>query len=230
MSVVSRPRTSRKAALLPAASLVVLLSGAGLLGLLHVLPSSDGIDPVRRTISEYALGPDKWLFDASVLLVAAGSAGAFGTLLARRVIRAVSATTVPALLWVLGLLTVTVFEKTDWSVGPSLGGTIHCASIVAFVALPLAVLTCAGVALSHSAPLRHLARLLAITSLLWFAVILGAVVLMLAGGQPWWRAIPLGLVERFLAGGEVLAVAVLLLGSLRRPQSYPNRPPHLIPS
>lgn len=228
---MSRERTSRAAAWLPAASLVVLLLGAALLGLLHLLPSSDGIDPVRRTISEYALGPDKWLFDSSVLLVAAGSAGAFGTLLARGVVRAVSATTVLGGLWVLGLLTVTVFEKTDWSVGPSLGGTIHrCASIVAFVALPLAVLACAGVALPHSAPLRRLARLLAITSLLWFAVILGAVMLMLAGGEPWWRAVPLGLVERFLAGGEVLAVVVLLFGSLRQPHSYPNRGPHLIPS
>lgn len=228
---MSQRNPSPGTTLLPAAGLFALLSGAVLLGLLHLLPSSDGIDPVRRTISEYALGPDKWLFDLSVLLVAAGSAAAFGTLVARGLIRAVSTTTVFGGLWVVGLLTVTVFEKTDWSVGPSLGGTIHrYASIVAFVALPLAVLSCAGAALPASRALRGLARLLAITSLLWFAVILGAVALMLAGGQPWWRAIPLGLVERFLAGGEVLALTVLLCGSLRPANSCPNPPPHLIPS
>ncbi|NIJ11810.1 hypothetical protein FHU38_002154 [Saccharomonospora amisosensis] len=217
--------------MLPAARLFALLSGAALLGLLHLLPSSDVIDPVRRTISEYALGPDKWLFDLSVLLVAAGSAGAFGMLVARGLVRAASATTLFGGLWVAGLATVTLFEKTDWSVGPSLGGTIHrYASIVAFVALPLAVLSCAGAALPASRPLRGLARLLATTSLLWFGVILGAVALMLAGGEPWWRAIPPGLVERFLAGGEVLALAVLLYGSLRPANSSPNPPPHLIPS
>ncbi|PXY19068.1 DUF998 domain-containing protein [Prauserella muralis] len=203
---------------LPVVGVTSLLTGSLLMGLLHLLPSSDGIDPVRRTISEYALGPDRWLFDVAVLLVAAGSAAVFGTLVRQGRVRALSATTVLGAAWVLGLLTVMVFPKTDWSVGPSLAGTIHrYASIVAFVCLPLAVLAAARASFPSSAPLRWLARLLALTSLAWFGVILTAVGLMLAGGEAWWRAIPLGLVERLMALNEVVAVLFLGVGLLRSP-------------
>ncbi|PRX45974.1 uncharacterized protein DUF998 [Prauserella shujinwangii] len=198
------------------AGLAGLACGAVLMALLHVLPYAHGVDPVRRTISEYALGPGKWLFDVAVLLVALGSAAVFGGLVRHGVVRARSAVTGFGALWTAGLLTIVAFEKTDWSVGPSLGGTIHrYASVVAFVCLPLAVLLAARAVHPHSPVRRRLTRALAVTSLLWFGVILGAVAVMLAGGPPWWRAIPLGLVERALALNEVLAITALALGTLR---------------
>ncbi|MEU6643055.1 DUF998 domain-containing protein [Saccharomonospora sp. NPDC046836] len=208
---------------LPAAGLAALVIGSLLMGLLHVLPFATEVDPVRRTISEYALGTGKWLFDVAVLLIAAGSALAFAALVRNGRVRPLSATTVFAAGWILGLLTIVVFPKTDWSVGPSLGGTIHrYASVLAFVCLPLAVLAAARATFPHSPAARLLTRLLAITSLGWFGVILGAVGLMLAGGEPWWRAIPLGLVERLLALNEVLAVGALALGLLRRRTAAPT--------
>jgi hypothetical protein len=50
---------------------------------------------------------------------------------------------------------------------------------------------------------------LAVASLLWFGVILGAIGVSLAGGGPW-QLIPLGLVVR-LDGLSVLAIAALVL-------------------
>ncbi|EHR60940.1 DUF998 domain-containing protein [Saccharomonospora cyanea] len=198
------------------AALAALMGGAVVMGLLHVMPSSAGVDPVRRTISEYAHGPDKWLFDTSVLLVALGSAGVFAIVAGRGLIRPVSASTVFGGLWVLGLVAVVVFPKTDWSVGPSVGGTIHrYASVVAFVCLPIAVWSAANAVFGPSSRLRVVARLLALASLAWLGVIVGAVLVMLAGGEPWWRSIPLGLVERLLAGTEVAAVLALTPGLLR---------------
>ncbi|TKG70473.1 DUF998 domain-containing protein [Prauserella endophytica] len=208
---------ARTSAALPATGLAALTLGSLLMGLLHLLPvTSADVDPVRRTISEYALGPGKLLFDLAVLLVAAGSAAVFLALVRHGRVRALSATTIFGSAWALGLLVIVAFPKTDWSIGPSLGGTIHrYASVVAFVCLPLAVLAAARAAYPHSPNLRLLARVLGVTSLAWFGLIIGAVLVMLAGGEPWWRAIPLGLVERFLALNEVLAIAALVPGLIR---------------
>ncbi|WP_199433068.1 DUF998 domain-containing protein [Qaidamihabitans albus] len=218
-----RPAANTGSRALPAAALAALLGGIVLMALLQVLPATSDIDPVRRTISEYALGPVGWVFGVAVLLIAGGSAMAFGTLVRRGLVRPLSGNTVFAALWTAGLLAIVVFPKTDWSVGPSIEGTIHrYASIVAFVCLPLAVLLAARAAYPHSPGPRRLTRWLAFTSLLWFGVIIGAVVVMLAGGPPWWRSIPLGLVERMLALNEVLAVVALTLGQLRAPASAPD--------
>jgi len=43
-----------------------------LVGVLHVI-DGDRVDPVRRTISEYALRDHGWMFDLGVLALAAGS-------------------------------------------------------------------------------------------------------------------------------------------------------------
>ena len=50
---------------------------------------------------------------------------------------------------------------------------------------------------------------LAVMSLVWFAPMLGALLLSPVTGTPWWQAIPLGLVERGLVISEVLAVIAL---------------------
>jgi hypothetical protein len=43
---------------------------------------------------------------------------------------------------------------------------------------------------------------LAVASLLWVGVILGAIGVSLAGGGPWWQLIPLGLVVRLMAAAN----------------------------
>lgn len=211
------PVARRRARALPAAGLAGLLSGTALMALLHVLPSTREIELVDDTISEHMLTPNRWLFSVSVLLIAFGSVAVFATLVRRRLVRPVSGTTAFSALWVAGLLAIITFAKTDWSVGPSVAGTIHrYASVIAFVALPMAVFLAAPAVYARPRWLRLLTRLLAVTSLLWFGVILGAVVVMLSGGPPWWQSIPLGLVERLLALNEILALVVLAIGVLGR--------------
>ncbi|WP_187414552.1 DUF998 domain-containing protein [Nonomuraea sp. PA05] len=173
------------------------------------LTSFDETNPFRRTISEHGLGPDGWVFGLGVGLLAAGSL-AIGVSLARKRLAGVFGTF--ALLgWSVGLFITAWFEKHDWSVGPSLSGSIHrVGSFVAFLCLPLAAVIIAR-------PWRHRVRSratlvafgLGICSVLWVAGI-GAVMLVASGnGLPWYRVMPLGLVERGLAVTEVAALLTL---------------------
>nr|BFE81353.1 hypothetical protein GCM10020093_039540 [Planobispora longispora] len=99
------------------------------------------VDPFRRTISEHGIGEHGWLFSLGLGLLAAGSL-AIGLSLVRRGLAAIRSPGVLALLaWSAGLLVTAWFPKHDWSVGPSLSGSIHrVGGIVAFLSLPLAAL------------------------------------------------------------------------------------------
>ncbi|GAB3505723.1 DUF998 domain-containing protein [Amycolatopsis cihanbeyliensis] len=193
--------------------LLALAIGACLLTALHLVPPASEISPIRRTLSEYALGPSKWVFDLALLLVAAASAVAFAEVARRRLSRSATALGV---LWTVSLLVLVTFTKTDWSIGPSIGGLIHrYTSVVAFLALPAAVLLLARPVFPASAGKRWLARGLSVFSLLWFGTILAAIGYMMSGGPAWWRFLPLGLIERMLVGSAVAALAVLIVGLIR---------------
>ena len=194
-------------------SLGALALGSVLILALHVVPPTNEISPLRRTLSQYALGPNKWVFDVAVLLVALGSALAFSELVRRRLVRPLSAPVVFGALWVLSLLVVVSFTKTDWTIGPSVGGMVHrYASVVGFVALPLAVLLVARTVFADAPGWRLAARALGALSLSGLGVLLVGVVRMLAGGGPWWLFVPLGLVERMMALAAVAAIVVVVLG------------------
>ncbi|MCP2271219.1 DUF998 domain-containing protein [Actinokineospora diospyrosa] len=194
----------------PLLALVGLLGGVVLLLSLHLLPPTNQISPVRRTISEYALSTNKWLFDASILLIAAASAAGFFLLWRRR---AHLPTAVFGAIWTLSLLAVVVFTKNNWAIGPSTGGMVHrYASVAAFLSLPLAVMLAAGWLFPRQRAWRWAARGFGALSLLWFGTIVVGAVNMLAGGPPWWRFVPLGLVERAIAGFAVAGLVVVLLG------------------
>ena len=208
-------RASAAPVVAPLFGLVALTFGVLLMLALHVLPPTDEISPVRRTLSQYALSPNKWIFDLAVLLVAAGSGLAFVELVRRRLVHPLSATVLLGVVWTASLLVIVVFTKTNWSVGPSMGGVIHrYASLTAFLSLPLAVIRAAGVVFVRSPGWRRLARGLSFFSLLCFSVIILGVLNMLAGGGPWWQFVPfgLGLVERVIAFTAVAAVAVVVAG------------------
>ncbi|GLZ38827.1 DUF998 domain-containing protein [Actinokineospora sp. NBRC 105648] len=214
---MTQPR-ERRDTLVPMLGLLGLLGGVAGLLVLHVVPPTNAISPVRRTISEYALGQGKWLFDLALLLVAVGSALGFAELARRRAARPLAL--VLGAVWTVSLLVIVVFTKTDWTVGPSVGGLVHrYASVAAFLSLPLAVLLMAGRVFPRDSLWRWTARGLGALSLLWFGTIVVGAVNMLNGGPPWWRFVPLGLVERMVAGSAVAALVVLLLGLVRsRPQ------------
>lgn len=211
MSVTLSP--NRAPGLIGAGGVSAIAAGAMLVLLLQFLPPTNAISPLRRTISEYGLSTNKWIFNLALILIALGSAVLF-------VVHALRNTLPPAALfagavWTVSLLVIVAFPKTNWSVGPSAGGTVHrIASIIGFVCLPIGLLIASGRAFPD-APWRWAARILSITSLGWFALILTGVVVMLSGGGPWWQFVPLGLVQRLMALNELLAVATLAVPLLR---------------
>ena len=187
-----------------------------LVGALHVVATE--VSPVRRTISEYALGEHRVMFDAGVLGLAVGSALVLLALVRVGLLRQASGGAAALGIWSAALVVVVAFEKTDWAVGPSLGGTIHrYASLVAFLSVPVAALAL-GRRWRGDADWGRFAatsRTLGVLAL----VVLGAIMVRIAlwgvPGVPWAQIFPLGLAERGLAIVEVAAVAVFALWSLR---------------
>ena len=107
---------------------------------LHVVTLEE-IDPVRRTLSQYALGPWKPVFDAGVLAVAAGSAAVLAGLVRAGLVRRAGRRRSLLAAWTVCLVVVVAFEKIDWSVGPTPTGYVHrYASLLAFFCLPAAAL------------------------------------------------------------------------------------------
>lgn len=199
------------------ASVVTLVAGTVLMLALHVIPPTNEISPIRRTLSQYALTSNKWLFDVAVLLVAVGSVLGFVAVVRHRGVVPYSGAIVLGALWVASLLVIVTFTKTDWSVGPSIGGVVHrYASVVGFVSLPIAVIIVAGKVFPDQPGWRLAARGFAAVSLAWFGVILVGVVRMALGYGTWWTFVPLGLVERVIALMAVLAMLTLALGLARK--------------
>jgi hypothetical protein len=199
------------------ASVLTLVAGIVLMLVLHVVPPTNEISPVRRTLSQYALSSNKWLFDVAVLLVALGSLLCFAAVVRHRGVAPWHGAVVLGALWVASLLAIVAFTKTNWALGPSIGGLVHrYASVVGFVSLPLAVIIVAPRVFPDQPGWRLAARGLSLVSLAWFCVILVGVARMAAGYGPWWEFIPLGLVERVMALSAVSAMLTLSLGLARK--------------
>ncbi|MEU4806050.1 DUF998 domain-containing protein [Actinosynnema sp. NPDC023587] len=204
--------TRSPARLLATGGVVAVLLTVVMVGALdahRLVTTSAGL---RRTISEYALGPTRWVFDTAVLLLAAGSAAILAVLVRRGVARRASAGSLALLAWSAGLALVVVFPKHDWSVGPSASGTVHrVASLVAFLSLPVAATLLARPWRRHAVWGGYARRAfrLGLLSALAFTPILYAVLVNVVVGTPWWRVVPLGYVERLLVVVEVVAVLVI---------------------
>ena len=209
----------RAAAPLGWAGVVGAAVAAILVGVLHLLPSSAEISPLRRTLSEYALTESGWMFNLAVLALVLGSFGVLASLVLSGRTATRSAGFVLGAVWATALTVVVLFPKHNWSVGPSTGGQIHrVASIVGFLCLPLAVILLTRVRGSRrriSPQLSaHLAFWSAVMALAWLGALIGAWVLSPLTGVPWYRAFPLGLVERGLVFFEVSAVVALAFWAL----------------
>ncbi len=198
--------------LLAVAGMGAVAAGAALVGALHVMSPSADVNPFRRTISEYALLETGHVFDAAVLLLAAGSVATVAALVGARLVPAVSGGALALLLWSAGLAAIVYFPKHNWSVGPSSHGTVHrVAGVVAFLSLPVAALLLGRLWRAHPRWRGYALRStgLGLLSLLCFAPIALAFVLAPMLGLRWWRVIPLGAVERALALTEVITVFTL---------------------
>lgn len=203
---------------LPIVGTVAAALGALLVGVLHLVPPSGSVDPVRRTISEYALLTNGWVFDLAVLVLAGGSAAVLVALIRLDLVRPVSLGTLGLLLWSLGLTLVVIYPKDRFTAD----GAIHrAASLVAFLALPVAAIAIGAVWRRHERWRREgrLAVGLGLVSLLCFSPLAWAV--LFAEGR-WWRAIPLGAVERAIALSDVVAVVALGVWAARASRSVPG--------
>lgn len=218
----TRPTGARSWALsgtaLVAAGVVAVLG-------LHVVAAE--IDPVRRPLSQYALGPWKPVFDAGVLAVAIGSVAVLAALARARLVRLRGAAATLMAAWSACLVVVVAFEKIDWSVGPTPAGYVHrYASLLAFLCLPVAALAL-GRAWRTDARWGRFATAtcwLGAVALAWLAPILLGFVLRPLTGVPWWQFVPLGLFERGLALTEVATVVVMGMWAARAGLVSP-RPP-----
>jgi hypothetical protein len=184
---------------------------AGLVGALHVLQAAR-VDPVRRTISEYALGDHGWMFDVGVIGLAVGSVLVLLALVGAGLLGRSSTGAVALGVWAATLLVVVAFEKANWSVGPSVGGYIHrYASLAAFIALPVAALALGRRWRRDPQFGRYPVgvRVLGWLSFGWLSTIVVGVALRPLTGVPWWQFVPLGLVERGLAVTEVATVVLM---------------------
>ena len=194
-------------------------AGLGLLGLgsllvllLHVLPPSNQVNPMTRTISEYALGANGWMFDVGVLALAAGSMLVLAGLVRAGVVRAVSGSAVFVTLWSGALAVLVFFQKYDFANGEHTGasGMIHrMASLVAFLSLPTAALLASRGAARRNPSWRRpatLTRWAALASWATLSLLLYAVAQSFVTDVSWWRVFPLGGMERLIAVAEIVAV------------------------
>jgi hypothetical protein len=173
---------------------------------LHLTPPSAQVDWRTRTLSQYALLENGWTFDVATLLLAAGSAAVLAALIRAARIGPRSGTAAGVALWIAGLVGVVLFEKHDWTAGPSMNGDIHrVASLLAFLSLPV------GALLTRSRAIV----LAGLVSLLCFSPILWALAAQTWTGERWWRAIPLGTVERALCASEVITLLLMAAWAAR---------------
>lgn len=215
----------------PAAHRLALTGIAGalaavvLIGALDVWTVNWPRNPLWRTISEYALGPLRPVFDTGVALLSIGSAAVLVALIVRRLAKPWSGGTIALGLWSLGLMMVVVFPKHDWDIGPSWNGYVHqFGSLMAFIALPIA-------AIRLSKPWRKDAEWgnwgrwtarLGWLSVAWFAILPASMIYAKFSPLAWWQVVPLGLVERGLTLTEVLVVLVLAVWCRRAARPVPS--------
>ncbi|MEV6237253.1 DUF998 domain-containing protein [Lentzea sp. NPDC051838] len=185
------------------------------------------VGPLRRTISEYALGDYRPVFDVAVLLLAVGSLAILAALVHKGLTKWRSGGSIALILWSVGLLLVVAFPKTNWAMGTNaLSGSIHrFGSMIAFVSLPIAVILLARPWLKDHVWGRHAKVTLAsgVLSAVAFMPILYAIAMGAASDVRWWRVFPLGYIERILLAAEVGAVLVVGLWAIAASRVAPWR-------
>lgn len=170
------------------------------------------------TISAYIFTDQAWLFHTAMWLLVGATLTLIVALVRTGLRPPFSAPVLLFALAALGVVIVTVFPKTDWTVGDTLSGRIHrLGALIAFVVPPIATLRLTRGAREWSA---RLARGVAALILLILTAIVALVVAYIGEGGSWYRAFPLGTMERVVVGS--LLVALGLLGRWIAGQSAPD--------
>jgi hypothetical protein len=206
-AAVFAPSGAGRRRLLVAGS-VLLALGAVTITALDLAYGAAGM--LHLTISQVGLTPLAPVFEAGVLVLAAGAALVLAIAVgARRAYPSQAAAGgIAATVAVVGFVLVAVFAKQDWSQPPSLSGSLHrLGSLAAFLALPVAVIVLAR----RARAARRLATAAVVAALAGLASFLPIVVAIASVGMRggWWRQIPLGLVERAIAVCDIMALVLL---------------------
>ncbi|AYJ50466.1 DUF998 domain-containing protein [Rhodococcus sp. P1Y] len=193
-----------------------IVLGAFVVLALDLHTASSNAAHLRRTISEYGLGAQQWVFTAGVLALALGSAATLVSAIRFSLMPATSVAAIALTLWTVGLVAVVAVPKQDWSNDATLGigGAIHrLGAAVAFVSIPIAVLAFA-IPWLRDTRWKTWARVtasLAALSVATLSPIVYALVIGLTTSTPWYRVVTLGYVERILVVAEVAALISLAL-------------------
>jgi hypothetical membrane protein len=221
------PSTRSPARFVARGGAVAVLLTVVMVGGLDLYRLTESTRHLRRTISEYALGPYRWVFDTGVLLLVLGSLAILAVLVRRGVAKWHSVGALAFAAWSVGLTLVVIFPKNNWAIGPSASGSIHrFGSMLAFIALPIAAMLLARPWLRDRVWGAH-ARWtfgFGVLSALAFTPILYAILVNAVVGTSWWRVIPLGYVERLLVLTEVVAVLVAGVWAVAAAQRPAYRP------
>lgn len=201
---------------LAAVGTALIVVGALVVLVLDVHTALGNSAHLRRTISEYGLGAQQWVFTAGVALLALGSTAVYLAAIRTRLAQVTSIASIAMTLWVAGLVAVIAVPKQDWSNDATLGlgGAIHrSGAAIAFVSIPIALL---AVALpwrkdgrwGRRARVTITLTVLAIATLMPIAY---ALIVGMTTTTPWYRAVTLGYVQRILVVAEVVALLSLAL-------------------
>lgn len=187
------------------------------------LDLTSGEDAYRRTISGYVF-TNPVIFTSAVIALVIGSVAILVGLLRRSVLSLRHPASWLLVAWIVGMTLVAIFPKHDWSVGPSASGHVHrVASLVAFVALPLAVILLTRRAVHGGVGrLAYAALGFALASYAYLGYLAWVIYDAGQDGVRWWWAVPLGLAERILLALEVAALAALAIGLLSRGRRAPR--------
>ncbi len=185
----------------------VLLSVLGI-GLLHVMPPSRSLDPLSRTISEYALLPDGWIFDWGVVVLAVSSAIILLALTVREIVAWRSWGALMTLVWSVGLVGLIVFPKQGFGADPSIAGRVHWTwTLIAFFSLPIGTCLMCWQHRGLAGRWPRWAVRLSMVAGGWFMVLTGQTILSALTPIQAWRVV--GLVERGLSLTEMAVVVML---------------------
>lgn len=178
------------------------------IGYLHVVEPSRSMNPLSRTISEYALYANGWIFSWGVVVLSVSSALILLALVRREIVVWRSWGSLMTLLWSIGLIGLVVFPKQGFNNDPSLAGRVHWTwTLIAFFSLPIG--TCL-ICWRHRKPTGRWPRWAVRLSMVsggWFIVLTVQTVLSALTPIQAWRLV--GLVERGLSVTEMAVVIVL---------------------
>jgi hypothetical membrane protein len=196
---------------LTALSALSVLGCVGAFVTLHFLPISSGLNPVSVPLSNYALTPAGWLFNAGVVALVVGLLFLLAALVAAGELSRASLPVLVTAGCCLALTVVVIFPDRTLPDGAlTSAAELHwVAAMAAFAGLPVAPLLLAR---RHRMPigcsgLPRVAGWLAKGAAVWFVALLGGSIMAFTDRRHVWHIG--GVVERALAGSEIVAALLL---------------------